>query len=305
MSESVRSHSIRLPDGRVLAADDHGPIDAPAVIAHHGTPSCRLDVPGGTGSAERTGVRVITFDRPGYGRSSDLPGRTVSDAAANAVAIAGALGIDRFATIGASGGGPHALATAALLGERVTRVCVSVGLGPVEAPEFDASAFVPVETAAEISAAQAGPETLRAFVARHSDPETGLDVWLDQLPASDQAVLARPAVHACEQAIAQEWRRVSLEGWVQDSLAFFARPWGFDLSDIGQPTLLLYGDADVLVPMAHGLALSRVIRGSELRTVPGGGHWLPDQEAEALGWLTHDQSRPRHRTDDSQLCSRG
>jgi pimeloyl-ACP methyl ester carboxylesterase len=305
MSESARSHSIPLPDGRVLAADDHGPIDAPVVIAHHGTPSCRLDVPGVPGSPERIGVRVITFDRPGYGRSSTLPGRQVSDAAADAAAIADALEIDRFATIGVSGGGPHALATAALLGERVTRVCVSVGLGPVEAPDFDASAALPDETVAEIRAAHAGPDVLRAFVERHSDPDTGLDVWLGQLPASDQEVLARPAVAARERAVAHEWQRSSREGWVQDSLAFFVRPWGIDPSEITQPTLLLYGDADVLVPIAHGRTLARLIPGADLWTVHGGGHWLPDQETEALGWLTRDPSKPRrsHATDGMQLRS--
>jgi pimeloyl-ACP methyl ester carboxylesterase len=301
----MRSHSIPLPDGRVLAADDHGPIDAPVVIAHHGTPSCRLDVPGAPGSPERIGVRVVTFDRPAYGRSPNLPGRQVSDAAANAAAIADALGIDRFATIGVSGGGPHALATAALLGERVTRVCVSVGLGPVEAPDFDASAGLPDETVAEIRAAQAGPDVLRAFIDRHSDPLTGLDVWLGQLPASDQEVLARPLVAARERAVAHEWQRSTQEGWVQDSLALFVRPWGFQPSEVTQPLLLLYGDADVLVPIGHGHALLRLIPGSELWSVPGGGHWLPDQETEALGWLTGEASRPRrsHASDGAQLRS--
>ncbi len=305
MPEAARSHAIHLSDARVLAAVDCGPIDAPVVIAHHGTPSCRLDVPGGPDGPERIGVRVITFDRPGYGRSTNLPDRTVSDAAANAAAIADALGIDAFATIGVSGGGPHALATAALLGERVTRVCASVGLGPVEPPGFDMLSGLPDETIAEIRAAQAGPGALRAFIARHSDPDTGLDQWLEHLPASDREVLARPAVQAREEAIAREWQHVSREGWVEDSLAFFARPWGFHPSEVKQPTLLLYGDADVLVPIAHGRALQRLIRNSELWRVAGGGHWLPDQEKEALSWLTSDPSRPprSHATDGAPLCS--
>jgi pimeloyl-ACP methyl ester carboxylesterase len=289
MADIVRTHSIRLSDGRVIAIEDRGPLDGPAVIAHHGTPSCRLDVPGGAESAERNGVRVITFDRAGYGLSSNRPGRTVSDVATDVAAIADELGVGRFATIGVSGGGPHALATAAALGDRVTRVCVSVGLGPVEDRGFDAAAHLPAETVAEIRAAQAGPEVLRAFVATHADPETGLDPWLEQLPPSDREVLASPSVRAREDAIARDWQRVSREGWVQDSLAFFARPWGFHPSEVDQPTVLLYGDADVLVPLEHGLALSRLIRGSMLRTVPGGGHWLPEQEAEALAWLAHPE----------------
>jgi pimeloyl-ACP methyl ester carboxylesterase len=301
MADSARSHEFTLADGRVIAAQDRGPLDGPVVIAHHGTPSCRLDVPGGAaGGGERNGIRVITFDRAGYGLSSNRPGRTVSDVAADVEAIADALGIGRFATIGVSGGGPHALATAVVLGDRVTRVCVSVGLGPVEDPGFDAVACVPAETVAEIRAAQAGPEVLRKFVAQHADPEAGLDPWLTVLPLSDQQVLARPSVRACEEAVARDWQRVSREGWVQDTLAFFVRPWGFDPATVAQPTLLLYGDADVLVPIEHGLALSRLIRGSMLRTVPGGGHWLPEQEAEALAWLADPEET---RASPSMLSS--
>jgi pimeloyl-ACP methyl ester carboxylesterase len=289
MAEIVRTHSIRLSDGRVIAVEDRGPLDGPIVIAHHGTPSCRLDVPGGAGGAERNGIRVITFDRAGYGLSSNRPGRTVSDVATDVAEIADELGVGRFATIGVSGGGPHALATAAVLGDRVTRVCVSVGLGPVEDPGFDAAAYLPAETVAEIRAAQAGPEVLREFVAQHADPGTGLDAWLTMLPLSDREVLARPSVRACEEAVAHDWQRVSREGWVQDTLAFFVRPWRFDPASVAQPTLLLYGDADVLVPIEHGRALSRLIAGSVLQTVPGGGHWLHDQEAEALAWLADPQ----------------
>jgi pimeloyl-ACP methyl ester carboxylesterase len=285
MAESARSHEFALADGRVIAVEDRGPLDGPVVIAHHGTPSCRLDVPGGAESAARSGIRVITFDRAGYGLSTTRPGRTVSDVATDVEAIADALHIGRFATIGVSGGGPHALATAALLGDRVTRLCVSVGLGPVEDPGFDATAHLPAETVAEIRAAQAGPEVLREFVAQHADPATGLDAWMTTLPLSDQQVLARPSVRACEEAVAHDWQRVSHEGWVQDTLAFFTRPWGFAPASIAQPTLLLYGDADVLVPIEHGRALSRLIAGSVLQTVPGGGHWLHDQEVAALTWL--------------------
>lgn len=286
MPDTFRSHRLGIAEGHVLAVDDRGPLDGPVVIAHHGTPSCRLDVPGGPLVADQTGVRVITFDRPGYGLSTNIPGRTVSNAAANVRAIADALGIERFATIGVSGGGPHALATAALLGDRVTRLCVEVGLGPVEDPGFDVRADMLPETLDEIDAARTGPEAIRTYVEEHSDPETGLDPWLKRLPASDREVLARPAVHAIEKAIAEEWQRVSIDGWVEDSLAFWAREWGFSVADVVQPTLLLYGDADVLVPVAHGRALSRLIAGSQLVTIADGGHWLLDHEATALRWLT-------------------
>jgi pimeloyl-ACP methyl ester carboxylesterase len=288
MPDTFRSHRISMPEDRVLAVDDRGPLDGPVVIAHHGTPSCRLDVPGGPLAADKIGVRVISFDRPGYGLSTNVPGRTVSSAAENVRAIADALGIERFATIGVSGGGPHALATGALLGGRVTRVCVEVGLGPAEDPGFDIGADMLPETLEEIDAARTGPEAIRTYVEEHSDPATGLDPWLKRLPASDREVLSRPPVHAIEEAIAEEWQRVSIEGWVEDSLAFFARGWGFSVADVVQPTLLVYGEADVLVPVSHGRALSRLIAGSHLATIANGGHWLLDHEESALRWLTGD-----------------
>jgi pimeloyl-ACP methyl ester carboxylesterase len=298
MADTFRSHRIPVPDARILAVDDYGPRDAPVVIAHHGTPSCRLDVPGGAATPDQIGVRVITFDRPGYGLSTDLPGRSVSDAAANARAICDALDIEQFATIGVSGGGPHALATAALLPDRVTKVCVSVGLGPVEDPQFDLSAGMLPETLDELKAVRSGPGALRAFIAEHADPATGLDPWIEQLPRSDCEVLARPAVQAAEQAIATEWQRASIDGWVEDDLALFARPWGFAVADVAQPTLLLYGEADVLVPVSHGRALNRLIAGSRLVTIAGGGHWLLDHEALALRWLTGTGDKPSEQSSN-------
>jgi pimeloyl-ACP methyl ester carboxylesterase len=122
---SARDFTVAVADGDQLLAREWGPSNGFPVIAHHGTPSCRLDRPGRAADDRRGEVRLISFDRPGYGGSPARPGRDVAAAACDVVAIADALGLHVFAVYGVSGGGPHALACPALLGERVTRVAVS------------------------------------------------------------------------------------------------------------------------------------------------------------------------------------
>ncbi len=281
---------IEVEAGRNLAVEVVGPADGEPVVFHHGTPSCRLDLPVELADLDRLGIRLISFDRAGYGRSAPQPTRNVASVAADVAAIVDQLGVERFTTIGVSGGGPHALATAAVLGDRVRRVCVSVGLGPVGSDGFDGSEGMLPETREEIMIARGGEAPLRAFVAGCSDPEVGLDGWLRQLPPSDQAVLSRATVRDREQVVAREWQALSLDGWVHDDLALFTRPWGFELTQVKQPTLLVYGDADVLVPLEHGEKLAALLPQATLRIVPGGGHWLEDQHPPALAWLaqTHD-----------------
>src|SRR3954463_8733880 len=130
--------TVATPDGRTLAYEEAGdPAGAPLFLLH-GTPGCRLS--GRHPDPEKVrhaGLRVITYDRPGYGRSTRHKGRRVVDCVSDIAAIADALGIERFTVRGGSGGGPHALAVGARLPERVTRVGCDVGVAPFDAPDFD------------------------------------------------------------------------------------------------------------------------------------------------------------------------
>ena len=188
-------HRVEIDGGSHVLVRDFGPSDAPAVIYHHGTPSCSVDVPAGWGNAP-AGVRIITFDRPGYGASPNVPGRAVGDAGRWSAQIADALGIDRFALMGTSGGGPHASAAAAVLTDRITRLCVSVGLGPVGLAGFDWEVGMPVETVAEMRCAIQGEKESRAFIDEQMRQEDPLADWMDQVPASDREILNRPEVAA-------------------------------------------------------------------------------------------------------------
>ncbi|HEX5295436.1 MAG TPA: alpha/beta hydrolase, partial [Streptosporangiaceae bacterium] len=120
------------PDGRELTFAEWGDPGGTPVFALHGTPGCRLNRHPDEGLIRSAGVRLISYDRPGYGGSDRRRGRTVADAAGDVAAIADHLGIGRFAVYGISGGGPHALAVAALLGNRVSRAACIVGVAPFE-----------------------------------------------------------------------------------------------------------------------------------------------------------------------------
>lgn len=278
-------HLVEVLPGVRVFVRAYGPPRAPAVLFHHGTPSSNAALPGGWAGLPDD-IRLVSFDRPGYGRSDDQPGRTVADAARWCAAIADALGIDRFAVTGTSGGGPHAAATAAVLGERVTRVCVDVGLGPVGHPGFDELHDMVPETAEEVGHARAGYADLRRFVESLHEREDPLGAWMDRLPPSDVEVLSRPDVQVEEAFEAAEVAAGGIEGWLEDDLAFFARPWGIRLRDITAEVLLMYGGADVLVPAHHGSAYLDAIGHGRLVVLPGKGHWLRDSEAAALAWLT-------------------
>lgn len=279
---------VRLDAATTLQVLDIGPPDAPAVIYHHGTPSCRLDLPGGW-AGPPPGIRLVTFDRPGYGESDNVPGRVVADAGRWSEAIADALGIGVFALMGTSGGGPHAAAAAACLRDRVTRLCVSVGLGPVGLPGFDHEAGLPAETVDELRRAQRGEAALRGFIDDLMAQEDPMGAWMEQLPPSDQEILSRPETVREEEAVNEGALGGGIEGWLEDDLAFFARDWSVDLAAVTARTLLLYGRADVLVPHTHGDAMRAAIGHGQLAKVPDGGHWMRDIEPAVLEWLTSDE----------------
>jgi pimeloyl-ACP methyl ester carboxylesterase len=125
--------SVKTPDGRTLAVEDAGDRSGPPVLAHVGTPNSRHLYGRTVADATARGLRLISYDRPGYGESTPHPGRTTADCAGDVRAICAALGIERLATRGLSGGGPHALACAALLSDLVV-AAASCALRPPMTP---------------------------------------------------------------------------------------------------------------------------------------------------------------------------
>ena len=233
----------------------------------------------------------------GYGGSDRHPGRSVADCVADVAAVADALGLGRFAVMGTSGGGPHSLAVAALLDERVTRAICNVGVAPFDA--FGEGWFAGMDPAnvEEFGWALAGETRLTAELERESarmgevtaaDPSAILDQF--DLAPSDKEVLAREDFAQMLRESVLEETRNGVWGWVDDDIAFIT-PWGFDLSTITIPVQVRYGTSDVLVPAAHGEWIAGAVPGADVRS-SGLGH-LGDPDAdlvESLGWLTAEDA---------------
>jgi pimeloyl-ACP methyl ester carboxylesterase len=268
--------TIATAEGRTLAVHSDGDPAGFPVVMHHGTPSSGLLYERHVELAREQGIRLVGYDRPGYGGSAREPGRSVSDCAADVDAIADALRLDRFATWGISGGGPHALACAALCDRRLVAAASLAAVAPQDAEGLDWLAGMGDENHVEFGQAAAGEEQLRTYLAaeaeeiRAAEPEQLVAVMETLLGPEDRAVLsgafAEYLLKADRHALAD-----GVDGWVDDDLAFLA-PWGFELSSIDRPVLLLHGDDDRFVPVAHGRWLADHIPGVEARIDAADGH---------------------------------
>ena len=276
-----RTGTLTLPDGRLLAFDP-GPGEAalPTVVAHHGTPGAGTRDRNLDAAAAVAGVRVVTFSRPGYGGSTRRPGRTVADVAGDVAALLDHLDTERYATIGASGGGPHALATAALLPGRVTGVACIAGVGPWDADGLDFLAGMGADNIEEFGLALEGENVVRPWMEgyaeglRSATPAQVVASMTSLLPEVDQqAILGAQGVWLGEDLAASfaEALRVGVDGWVDDDLAF-TRPWGFDLEAVAVPAFVWQGDADLMVPASHGRWLAEHVPGASAHLLPGEGH---------------------------------
>lgn len=279
---------VAASDGRRLAVTEMGEPDGVPVVFHHGTPGNRATH--NRAPEVLAGSRAIFYDRPGYGTSDRQRGRDVADCAADVATIADALGIDTFAVLGTSGGGPHALACAALLGKRVTRLAVVAGFAPADDAEFNFLAGMSDLNVAELRAALEGEESLtrqleEVVTATKGDPDSIIDEIVSELPEADRLALARPEIRSAFRAGIGEAVQGGLGGWIDDDLAF-ARPWGFDLAAIEQEALLLQGEHDLLVPRAHMDYISVKVPRGRLELVPDAGHTLWDEVGDVVRWLT-------------------
>lgn len=283
---SVREFDVSLPDGRVLHGYDAGPERGIPVLWHHGTPNTGEPPAPLLELAASLDLRWVSFDRPAYGGSTRLEGRAVGSIAADAAALADALELETFAVMGHSGGGPHALACAAALPDRVSAVVSIAGLAPADAAGLDWFAGMGPTSSAALRAAQDGAEGKR----RHE--EESADAPID-FTARDWTALAGPWGWLGDVAAAGVAH--GLDGMIDDDLAYVS-PWGVDLSTVTAPVLLVHGDDDRVVPASHSRWLTRALPGSAHWALPEEGHLsvLAAEErgaADALRWLAERARR--------------
>jgi pimeloyl-ACP methyl ester carboxylesterase len=284
-----REGQVRARDGRTLAFFERGAADGMPVLACHGTPGSRLTRHPDPTLYERHGVRMVAYDRPGYGRSDPHLGRSISDAVDDISAIADELGFERFVVVGGSGGAPHALACGALLGERVIRVGALVTPAPSDSPDFDFFTDLAEINVKEFGAAVEGREAIEAHLQPYvdelrRDPEAVVEEISSELPDRDREILSREDVREVLIDSFVEAVRQGTRGWADDDLAF-AKPWGFELEDVEVETRLWQGELDVLAPRSHGDYVASRLPNARFEVLEGAGHFLDEEWGIVLDWL--------------------
>jgi pimeloyl-ACP methyl ester carboxylesterase len=271
---------VRLDDGRVLEVLTGGDPDGYPWLFHSGSPSAAVPYRPIDEAARGQGLRLITYSRPGYGGSTPRQlgseGPRMTDDVTDSAAILDELGVDDFITLGWSGGGPRALACAALLPDRCRAAATLAGVAPTDAEGLDWFAGMAPENVAEYDAAAAGPEAYAAYLEKEVMPvlQVGVDDLVEEmgglLTEVDKAALNREYATY----LTESFHRAGSNGVVgprDDGLALFAT-WGFDLSTITVPVAVWQGREDAMVPYAHGEWLAAHVAGATAHLFEDEGH---------------------------------
>jgi pimeloyl-ACP methyl ester carboxylesterase len=288
MNEELRQ--LKLRDGRRLGYSEYGDRDGKPIFYFHGWPGSRLEAQLAVPTAERYRARLIAVDRPGFGLSDFKPKRTLLDWPRDVSEVADALGIERFAVAGVSGGGPYALACARSIPERLTCVAVVCGLGPMELPSVRAG-MSPLARRTFYLCRNA-PWLLRMIFARTTwrlrrDFQWYLAQISDALPAADKEALFGSAlkdiiVQSTLEAVRSGTRGSAWEG------RLYASPWPFRLEDIAAEVHLWHGEKDATVPASMGRHVAQTLGKCRPRFYPDDGHFslITNHMAEFFEVLT-------------------
>ena len=290
-TQATQQHVVPAPGGRVLAVEEAGDPGGLAVLVHNGTPNSRHLYGPHVADATARGLRLISYDRPGYGGSSPQPGRTVADCAADVRAICDGLGITRLVSWGVSGGGPHLLATAALLPGLVVAAASLASPAPFIAEGLDWFAGMGQENVDDFKLAASDPQ---AALARCEEQRTEtLGATAETLAAQMPSLLTPTDAAAFTGELAEYLVSSEQDGLAPGAAGLFAdgealaHEWTFEVADISVPVLLMHGREDKFVPFGHGQWLAEHIPGVDARLLDHDGHLTLFQNriGEVHAWL--------------------
>lgn len=278
MDTPGRLGEVTLANGRVVEYWDGGAPDQPAILVHPGTPSSRRFGLHLHAEAASAGVRLVSLSRPGYGGSTNTtPG--LASVAGDTWGVADLLHLEAVSVLGISGGGPYALAVAALAPDRVRAVGIAAGVGPRS--EIEPCTDEGEAEKRHLAAARAGDLT-GAIAGLLADAEGALgpllalddaamvEAFFSNVPAGASRRVGDPGFRTLWAGDLREALR-SYDGFVRDNLTW-GNPWDVDPASVRSPCFLWYGETDVMVPASHGHRLADQIPGSELTVFPGEGH---------------------------------
>jgi pimeloyl-ACP methyl ester carboxylesterase len=269
---------VHTRDGRTLEVLTGGAPDGFPLLYHGGSPSAAVAYEPLDSAARAHDLRLITYSRPGYGDSTARPRaepRMVDDVA-DSVAILDELEVERFVTLGWSGGGPRALACAAQLPDRCLAAASLAGVAPYDGEGLDWMAGMAEENVVEYTAAAAGREAYDAYLEEEflpvlmADADDLAEAMGGLLPEADKAAMDR----GFTEWLTETFHRAGTQrtaGVLDDGQAA-VRSWGFDLDDIRVPVAIYQGRQDAMVPFAHGEWLAAHVPGAEVHLTDDDGH---------------------------------
>jgi pimeloyl-ACP methyl ester carboxylesterase len=268
---------IGLTEGRELAWIELGDPAGPAVFAFHGSPGRGSIFAPHHNELVAAGLRVIAPDRPGYGHSTFLPGRTYASWADDVALLADRLRVERFAVFGVSSGGPNAAVCARFLGDRLTGCAIVSSPAPFDPAIPDAGMKRANRTGRRI--VRVAPRftawsATMLFRLSQNRPERAYEFAVRDLPATDLAIVRRADVRAAMLSdLARPQSPTTARTAVQD-FTLEVNDWGFRLADIALPVQVWHGDDDRNLPVLNGIRIADAIPDATLHRVPNAGHWL-------------------------------
>jgi pimeloyl-ACP methyl ester carboxylesterase len=268
--------TISVGPRRRLGFAEFGPPDGRAVVWLHGTPGARRQIPEEARVlAHELGLRIIGIDRPGIGSSTRHLYPNVLGFAADLATVADELDVDEMAVIGLSGGGPYALAAAHAMPDRVVAAAVLGGVAPTKGPDAISGGLVDigVRLAPLVALTHVPTGIFLTGAVRLARPiaSPGLDLYARLSPAGDRALLRRPEFKAMFLDDLLNGSRKQLSAPLADVL-LFTRDWGFRVGDVTVPVRWWHGDADHIIPFAHGEHMVGLLPDAELHVLAGESH---------------------------------